>query len=108
MQKPPPRQLKINWDATYDKDKRKLDFEEIIRNAKGLVMGTLRATRNYNNCPFIPEANSLLLALVQFCKDIGIQQFTLEGDALRVVNGMQKHDADWSQGGSLIQDAKLY
>lgn len=69
-------------------------------------MGTLRATRSYNNYPFILEANSLLLALVQFCKDIGIQRFTLEGDALRVVNGMQKHDADWSQGGSLIQDAK--
>lgn len=38
---------------------------------------------------------------------MGIQKLIMEGDALQVVNNLSKNKTNWSQGGLLIEDAKI-
>lgn len=91
-QKPPPSSFNVNWDVACDHKKEKLCLVAIILNFEGKVIGSLRATRSFNNL-FSIEAFAFLM-MVQFCKDSGINHFRLEGDTLQVVNRLVKGDAD--------------
>lgn len=73
--------FKVNWDAAYNMEKKNLILGAIIRNEEGLVIGTLRVTRSYNNNPFTVETYKLLLAS-QFCKDVDLHTLIIEGDSL--------------------------
>lgn len=50
-QKPPPSIVKMNWDAASDQRKEKIGLWEIIRNSDGLVVGSLRNSRQFINNP---------------------------------------------------------
>lgn len=79
--KPPPKFFKVNCNFTCDQRKQKLCLGALIRNSEGMVVGLLQATRGFNDNPFTVEALALLLA-TQFCKETGITQIIVEGDAL--------------------------
>lgn len=44
---------------------------------------------------------------VKLCKDLHYQQVMLEGDAIKVVNIMQKKTVDWSEEELLLNDALI-
>lgn len=79
--------FKINWDSASDKDKRNIGLGAIIRDSKGMVIGTFRITKPLIDCPFIAKA--LALNASQFCKDIGITHLITEEDALQVINTLE-------------------
>lgn len=69
-------------------------------------MGTLRASRRYNNDPFTAEAIALL-EVVSFCKDARFSSIILEGDALQVVKLLGEEIMEWSEGGLIIKDTRI-
>lgn len=83
-QKSPLGCFKVNWDEVYDQHKRKYSFGVIIWNCECLVIGTLRATKSFNNDHFIDEVCALIV-VVHFCKEASFQSTVLGGDALQVV-----------------------
>lgn len=68
--KPPTGFPKANWDAAYNRKAGKLSFGAIIRDDKSVVIGTMRASRNFNANPLIAYAYGLLLT-AQFAKMLG-------------------------------------
>ncbi|XP_042958083.1 uncharacterized protein LOC122293615 [Carya illinoinensis] len=103
--KPMQNSYKLNWDATIRAKEGRVGIGVIVRDYQGQVVGTVRAQRPLRGTPFDGEAYGLLVA-AEFSRDLGLQQVCLEGDAKRVVDGLQSKAMDWSLGGCLIEDAK--
>lgn len=103
-QKPPVGILKINWDATFDINKGRICVGAIIWNREGQFVGALKAGRSLTHDSFVVESLTLLLA-VKLCRDLEIQRIFLEGDASQVINLTKEKSIDWSEGGTLVQDA---
>ncbi|KAF5462772.1 hypothetical protein F2P56_018753 [Juglans regia] len=97
---------KLNWDATIAKEASKVAIGAVIRDQMGLVVGTLQAQKVLFVDSFMAEAYALMLAVI-FCRDMGIQDIIMEGDALQVIHVLNKATTDWSQGGVLIANAKM-
>ncbi|KAF5470790.1 hypothetical protein F2P56_011279 [Juglans regia] len=103
--KPEVGSLKVNWDAAVNLEEGRIGIGVLIRDHDGLVMGSLRASRNLKGTPFFAEAYDLLLAAV-FCKEIGLTHVCLEGDSKQVVDLLQNCARNWSLGGCLVEDAR--
>lgn len=76
---------KVNLDVEYDQHRGKIGVGVIIMDHEAQVLGTLCEWRCLTNSPFTTKALVLIMA-AQFCKDVGIDHFILEGGALQVVN----------------------
>lgn len=63
--------FKFNWDLASDKINKKTRIGSIIRDSEGMVIGILRISKRYIDCPFRVEALALYHA-AQFCRDIGL------------------------------------
>lgn len=59
--------LKAKWDVTCNREVDRLGFSAIIRDDKGIVIGTMRPSRNLNATPLVVEAYGFLLTAL-FCK----------------------------------------
>lgn len=94
--KSPHNFYKLNWDTATDQNKGKISIWAVLRNSDGLVIGTIRISQPYLRNSFIVEALGLFYAS-KFCKDIGITQLILEGDALQVIQILKSTHSDWSQ-----------
>lgn len=102
--KPPPRFFKANWDADCNRKVGRLGSGAIIRDDKGAVVGTMRASKNFNSNPLATKACGLLLT-AQFCKNDRLRNLTMECDSLQVINILHSQDTNWSQAGLFIHDA---
>lgn len=95
--------MKVNWDAACNIKEGRYGFGSIIRDYRGLVIGTMRAVRTFHVSPLIAEAYGLLLTAL-FCKNAGLNNLILEGDSLQVVKLIQSRETHWSRAGLFIQD----
>lgn len=82
----------MNWNATSDQRKVKIELEAIIRDYVGMVVGALGFTRLFIDNPFTAKALTLFY-FAQFYKEIGITQIIFEGDAFQVINLLQSGKA---------------
>lgn len=105
--KPPPCFLKLNWDAACKQSSQQLRLGAIIHDENGMVIGSLKCSRVFHPDPFTAEALAFLIA-VHFCKEAGLTNIVVEGDAPCVVNLLRKEEEDWSQGGVLVVEAKSF
>ncbi|XP_042980142.1 uncharacterized protein LOC122310312 [Carya illinoinensis] len=103
--KPSQNNFKLNWDAAVKAKERRIGIGVIVRDYQGQVIGTVRAQRPLRGTPFDAEAYGLLTTVV-FCKELGLQQICLEGDAKYVVDVLQSKALNWRLGGCLIEDAR--
>lgn len=62
-------------------------------NSEGSIVGTLRTNRPCLVDPFIAEAMALFHA-ASFCKELGLNQLIVEGDALQVISLLKNQATD--------------
>ncbi|KAF5468805.1 hypothetical protein F2P56_012925 [Juglans regia] len=104
--RPPPLNVyKANWDASIDRASSRMGIGVVVTNWEGRVMATLRSSRKLVPDAKLAEAVAALRAVL-FCKQLGISRLLLEGDALNVVNDLNREEVDWSAKGMIIQDIK--
>ncbi|XP_041004083.1 uncharacterized protein LOC121249437 [Juglans microcarpa x Juglans regia] len=96
---------RANWDASVDRINSRMGVGMVVRNWEGLVTATLRSSRSLFPDAKLAEAMATL-KVVLFCKQLRISRLLLEGDALNVVNDINKETMDWSSAGLIIQDIK--
>jgi hypothetical protein len=90
--------VKINWNATVDKNKKKTSIDIIIRDNKGEVMTTLSEPTDHIIVHDIAKATTTLRAS-NFSRKLGF--------ALQVVQALEKKKekgSNWSRYGYLIED----
>ena len=86
---PPSDQLyKVNVDVAVFKARNESGVGAIVRDANGLVVAALSKKIHAPLGPLEVEAKAFELGL-EFAKDVGLQEFILEGDSLNVVRALQ-------------------
>ncbi|XP_041000308.1 uncharacterized protein LOC121246267 [Juglans microcarpa x Juglans regia] len=102
--RPPPMNVyKANWDAFVDRVSCRMGVGVVVRNLEGCVIATSRSLFPDTK---LDEAVAALRAVL-YCKQLGISRLLIEGDALNVVNDLNKETMDWSTAGLIIQDIAL-
>ncbi|XP_042952135.1 uncharacterized protein LOC122289224 [Carya illinoinensis] len=97
---------KLNWDAALSDTRGRLGVGGILRNSDGQMVGTIQAQRHLRLDAFSGEAYAMMVC-VNFCREMEVNRFILEGDALRVVKLLSGAQEDWSYGGLIIKEAKM-
>lgn len=69
-------------------------------------MTTMSSLVQYITNPTIAEALVIQKAVV-FDRDLGLNNFILEGDALEIIHALRKDDQSWCMHGHLIDDSKI-
>jgi ribonuclease HI len=103
---PPTGCFKANWDAATSGDQKKTGVGVIIRDERGLVIAALSRTIFANFDPQTVEATTALHA-VELCKDIGVQDNFLEGDAFTVVKAIAFRTSTWHNFGQIVDDIQV-
>ncbi|KAG8498575.1 hypothetical protein CXB51_004822 [Gossypium anomalum] len=75
--------LKVNFDASFCENTNKSSTGVVIRNGKGLVMGTCIILNVNVPTPFATEALACLQSMA-FARDLGLDKVFVEGDSLTV------------------------
>ncbi|XP_042974745.1 uncharacterized protein LOC122306382 [Carya illinoinensis] len=96
---------KLNWDVAINTARGLVGIGAILRDHMGRSIGTLQARRELNLNPFSGEAYALMMSVV-FCKDIGVSNLVVEGDAIQVIRLLSGSVLDCSYGGLVVEDAK--
>lgn len=88
---PPPGVFKINCDAAVDETKKLMGVSIIVWDHKGQVLATICSSKPYITNPTIVEAHAAW-KVEKFGTDLGLQNIIIEGDALKIVQNLQKDD----------------
>ena len=97
--------LKANWDAASNVRRGKMGMGVVIRNHKGKFRAAKFSLINGRFEPTVAEAMAAIHAIV-FCKEMGIQRLSLEGDAKNVVSALISREGNWTLMGHIVVDAK--
>lgn len=96
---------KANWDVAIDKSHGQVGIGVVIREEKGQVIAAMSKTRMSLLEPTTGEAYAAYHAAC-LCKDVGVQNILLEGDAKQIVEAINSHTRTWSHFGHLISDTR--
>ncbi|KAF5474737.1 hypothetical protein F2P56_006608 [Juglans regia] len=102
-QKPEELSVKVNFDTALDLRKKLMGAGVVIRDWRGDVLVSLCAQFKHVSSPFIAECKALGRA-VELCKELGFYNVWFEGDAKRVVDGVNKEEEDESWEGQAVGD----
>lgn len=97
--------VKVNWDTAVNKSKKKIGIGVIIRDCKSHVRATLADTKDHIIAPDVVEAMAALRT-VKFSCELGYSQIILEGDALKIVQALDKGGWNWSIYGHFIEETR--
>jgi hypothetical protein len=95
--------VKVNSNIIIDRSTRKMSIGVIVRDCKEKVLAILSAPKDYIIDHGIAEAIAVLGVTI-FCKELGHQRVVLEGDALQVVQVLQKEDKNLSKYDHQIEE----
>jgi ribonuclease HI len=98
--------LKLNWDATVNKQSKRMGIGIIVRDEKGEFVAAMAKVLPSINDPTVAEALAAWHA-VNLCVAKGFHKIVLEGDSLVVVSAFNKPLPIWSSHGQLIEDIKV-
>lgn len=76
--------IKVNWDATIDKSRKKMGVIVIVIDHDGNDLATMCSFKPYIIDPTLLVETYAVCKAVEFCKDLGIQNIILESDALEI------------------------
>ncbi|KAK8618037.1 hypothetical protein V6N13_115912 [Hibiscus sabdariffa] len=104
----PPRSgtIKANFDASIDATRHSSVARIVIRNSEGLIMGACTFPFLHVSNVEMVEARACEKA-VSLCKDLGFRNVVIEGDALTVINKINKIERDNSEIWALVANIHL-
>jgi ribonuclease HI len=89
--------VKLNWDASIEREAGKMGYGAIVRDERGLVVAAQRQSVLGNLDPTLAEAGAALMA-IQLCKSLGFRQAHFEGATKLVVDGVNSSNGEGSVG----------
>jgi ribonuclease HI len=102
---PPLGHVKINWDASISKQQNRMGVGISVRDHTGKVVVMACATKDFINNPTMAEAVGAWFA-VALAKRLGLRNVLIEGDALEVVDAINKEGNCWTVYGQIVNDIK--
>ncbi|XP_040998224.1 uncharacterized protein LOC121244278 [Juglans microcarpa x Juglans regia] len=103
--KPGVFKVKANWDAALDMEAKRMGMGIVIRDEEGEVLVSVCDVRNHVDHPAIAESWALWKAL-EICNKLALSRVTFEGDAVVVINGINREVEDQSCMGHITEDIK--
>ncbi|XP_059458269.1 uncharacterized protein LOC132187853 [Corylus avellana] len=103
--KPPQGYVKINWDASVDKQRNRMGVGVVIRDHEGGVVAMFCTSKEFVQDPTMAEAIGAWEA-VKLAQRLELRQALFEGDSLEVVRMMQREDGCWTTYGQIVNDAQ--
>lgn len=97
--------IKVNWDATIDKNLGRVSFGTIAWDSAGNVLAARSVTTSILIDPTIAEAWAALHAII-FVKEIGMFDIILEGDAKQVVDKINSDSPTLNRFGYFIEGTR--
>jgi ribonuclease HI len=104
-EKPLPRWVKINWDASIDKQGKRMGVGALVRDHEGKVRGGKCVTKPLIADPAVAEGVGAWYA-ADLCCQMGFQKVVLEGDSSEIIQAPRKDGQCWRSYGHLINGAK--
>ncbi|XP_062167009.1 uncharacterized protein LOC133873305 [Alnus glutinosa] len=101
--KPPQGWWKINWDASIDKEARRMGIRAVIRDGNGAVVAARMSFLPYNDDPSAVEALAAWHA-VKLGREMGGTCIIIEGDSMEVVMALRKNRYNYQNYGHLLED----
>ena len=96
---------RANWDMAIDKAHGKVGIGVMIRDEKGRAVAIMSKTRIGTLEPTAGEALAAYHA-VCLCRELGLQNIYLEGDAKQIVEAINSSMGTWSRFGHLVDDTR--
>jgi hypothetical protein len=100
---PPVGHVKVNWDASISKQQNKMGVGIAVRDHTGQVLVMACATKDFINNPTMAEAVGAWLA-VALAKRLVLRNVIMEGDALEVVQAINREGNCWTVYGQIVND----
>jgi ribonuclease HI len=97
--------VKLNWDASIEKEMGIVGYSTLVRDERGLVVATQCKSFSGRLNLVLAEAGAALIA-VQMCKSLGFQRVQFEGDTKIVIDDVNSPKSVWSSKGMLVEDLK--
>ncbi|KAA3486627.1 reverse transcriptase [Gossypium australe] len=97
--------IKINFDASFNRNTRRSISEIIARNKEGLTMAACTFPWENISDPVMAEARACLQAMIM-AEEMGFQNICIEGDALTTIRKLKSAEEDRSCISSLIKEIK--
>ncbi|XP_041001645.1 uncharacterized protein LOC121247346 [Juglans microcarpa x Juglans regia] len=86
--------IKVNWDAAWRVNDYRCGIGVVIRDSCGEVLASLCCPKQNVVDPVVAEIYALWRAM-KFCEELKFSMVQLEGDALSVVQAVNKEEASW-------------
>ena len=102
-EKPPRDYMKANWDASVDRDQKRVGIGVVVRNHEGIVVAALSDSRT---ATIMLEGAESMAAwhAVEFCISRGMRRVVVEGDAITVVRSLQRDEWRGGRFGHVMDD----
>jgi hypothetical protein len=96
---------KANWDVAIDKSNARVGIKVVLRDERWIVIAVMCKTRMGVLEPITGEACAAY-HVVCLCRDLGVQNLLLEGDAKQIVEAINLGTGTWSRFRHLIEDTR--
>jgi hypothetical protein len=104
--KPPQGFVKLNWDAALEKNQRLIGVGVVARHFEGKVIAAKCSSQRYISDSSVAEAFGARLC-TEFGLFLGLRSVIFEGDALEVVQELNRVNEDAGHLGNLIGDIRV-
>ncbi|XP_042952140.1 uncharacterized protein LOC122289228 [Carya illinoinensis] len=103
----PPRMdyMKVNVNAAMDKNMGRMGIGIVVRDCSGEVHVVVASPKQITRTANVAESWAMLRA-IQLCRELGLRQVQLEGDAKMVVDAVNSNTQDSSWDGQVMEDIK--
>jgi hypothetical protein len=103
---PPSDTIKMNWDTAMNVKEGRIGLGFIAKNLNGEVMAARSLTKKFRVNPTTAEALVALNAII-FCKELGLDNVIIEGDAMGVIKSIEIAKPTCSCFGHFIEGIHL-
>ncbi|XP_041001630.1 uncharacterized protein LOC121247328 [Juglans microcarpa x Juglans regia] len=98
--------VKVNFDATFQKEEGRMGLGVIIRDSIGRVQAMVTGPKDHISSAAQAESVALLRAM-DLCTELGFNQVCFEGDAKAIMDAVNSKGEDNSWIGQMIEDMQL-
>jgi hypothetical protein len=104
--KPPDGYVKINWDASVNKQQKKMGAGVVVRDSAGGVLAMYCMTKDSITSPSVAEALGAWAA-VELAVRMELRRVVFEGDALEIINALRSEECCWAVYGQTLNAIKM-
>ncbi|KAF5464563.1 hypothetical protein F2P56_014634 [Juglans regia] len=105
--KPGTNMIKANWDAAMDLENKRMGMRIVFRDEKGEVLASVCDVKQNVHDPTLAESLALWRALeISFELSFSFSELMFEGDAVDIIQRINKVGEDQSWMGYIINDIK--